>query len=120
MTAMGLLVLGALPLAMMLLGFPMFVVLLATACASLATFMQVPAQMLPQIMLGSIDNFVLLAVPGFLFAGELMGRGSVARRLVDLVQAGVGSTRGSLGVTTVASSPRSTESWSTKFPCSGA
>ena len=104
MTAMGLLVLGALPLAMMLLGFPMFVVLLATACASLATFMQVPAQMLPQIMLGSIDNFVLLAVPGFLFAGELMGRGSVARRLVDLVQAGVGSTRGSLGVTTVGTS----------------
>jgi len=30
-----------------------------------------------------------------------MGRGSVAQRLVDFVQSGVGSVRGSLGVTTV-------------------
>jgi C4-dicarboxylate transporter DctM subunit len=83
---------------------PMFVILLATAIAALVTFMQVPPQMLPQIMLGSIDNFVLLTVPGFLFAGELMGRGSVARRLVDLVQEGVGGVRGSLGVTAVGTS----------------
>lgn len=100
----SLLVLGALPLALLAAGFPMFVILLATAIVASVTFMQVPLQMLPQIMLGSIDNFVLLAVPGFIFAGELMGRGSVARRLVDMVQAAVGSTRGSLGVTTVGTS----------------
>ena len=33
-----------------------------------------------------------------------MGRGSVARRLVDFVQSGVGSIRGSLGITTVGTS----------------
>ncbi len=98
------LVLGAMPIALLVAGFPMFVILLATALVSILTFMQVPVQMLPQIMLGSIDNFVLLAVPGFIFAGELMGRGSVARRLVDMVQASVGSVRGSLGVTTVGTS----------------
>ena len=97
-------VLGAVPLALLVAGFPMFVILMMTAMLALITFMQVPSQMLPQIMFGSIDNFVLLAVPGFLFAGELMGRGSVARRLVDMVQAAVGSTRGSLGVTTVGTS----------------
>lgn len=98
------LVLGALPLTLLVAGFPMFVILMMTAMMALVTFMQVPPQMLPQVMFGSIDNFVLLAVPGFLFAGELMGRGSVARRLVDMVQAVVGSTRGSLGVTTVGTS----------------
>jgi len=35
-------------------------------------------------------------VPFFIYAGELMGRGSVAQRLVDFVQSGVGSVRGSL------------------------
>jgi C4-dicarboxylate transporter DctM subunit len=43
-------------------------------------------------------------VPYFIYAGELMGRGSVAQRLVDFVQSGVGSVRGSLGVTTVGTS----------------
>jgi C4-dicarboxylate transporter DctM subunit len=46
----------------------------------------------------------LLAVPLFIYAGELMGRGSVAQRLVDFVQGGVGSVRGSLGVTAVGTS----------------
>ena len=46
----------------------------------------------------------LLAIPFFIYAGELMGRGSVAQRLVDFVQGGVGSVRGSLGVTTVGTS----------------
>jgi len=101
---MPVLVMGALPITLLVLGVPMFVILLTTAIAALVTFMHVPAQMLPQIMLGSVDNFVLLAVPGFLFAGELMGRGSVARRLVDLVQEGVGGVRGSLGVTAVGTS----------------
>src|SRR6185436_6678667 len=45
-----------------------------------------------------------LAVPFFIYAGELMSRGSVAQRLVDFVQEGVGSVRGSLAVTTVGTS----------------
>mgnify|MGYP003349560323 FL=1 len=57
-----------------------------------------------QTLFGSIDAFALLAVPFFIYAGELMGRGSVAQRLVDAVQAGVGNVRGSLGVTTVGTS----------------
>src|SRR5262249_15528928 len=48
--------------------------------------------------------FALLAIPFFIYAGELMGRGSVAQRLVDFVQGGVGSIRGSLGVTPVGTS----------------
>jgi hypothetical protein len=31
---------------------------------------------------GGIDNFSLFAVPLFVFAGEVMGRGGIARRLV--------------------------------------
>jgi C4-dicarboxylate transporter DctM subunit len=55
-------------------------------------------------MFASVNATALLAVPFFIYAGELMGRGSVAQRLVDFVQGGVGSVRGSLGVTAVGTS----------------
>lgn len=96
--------LGVLPVALLLLGFPIFVVLLAAVTVALVFFMQLPLAALHQNLFGGINAFALLAVPYFIYAGELMGRGSVAQRLVDFVQAGVGSVRGSLGVTTVGTS----------------
>ena len=93
--------LGVLPVVLLLLGFPIFLVLLTSVTAALMFFMHVPMAALHQNLFGSISAFALLAVPFFIYAGELMGRGSVAQRLVDFVQSGVGSVRGSLGVTTV-------------------
>jgi C4-dicarboxylate transporter, DctM subunit len=96
--------LAVLPVILLLLGLPIFVVLLAAVTAALVFSMHVPFAALHQNLFGAIDAYALLAIPFFLYAGELMGRGSVARRLVDFVQAGVGSVRGSLGVTTVGAS----------------
>ncbi len=96
--------LGVVPVILLLLGFPIFLVLLSAVSVALVFFMKVPLAVLHQNMYGSIDAFALLAVPFFIYAGELMGRGSVAARIVDVVQAGVGSVRGSLGVTTVGTS----------------
>ena len=93
--------LGVLPVALLLLGFPVFLVLLAAVTVALVFFMHVPLAALHQNLFGSINAFPLLAIPFFIYAGELMGRGSVAQRLVDFVQSGVGGVRGSLGVTTV-------------------
>jgi C4-dicarboxylate transporter, DctM subunit len=93
--------LGVLPLVLLLLGFPIFLVLLSAVTVALLFFMHMPVAALHQNLFGSINVYALLAIPYFIYAGELMGRGSVARRLVDFVQDGVGSVRGSLGVTTV-------------------
>ena len=96
--------LGVLPVALLLLGFPIYIVLLAAVTVALVFFMNVPFAALHQNLFGAIDAFALLAVPFFIYAGELMGRGSVASRIVDLVQAGIGRLPGSLGVTTVGTS----------------
>jgi C4-dicarboxylate transporter DctM subunit len=93
--------LGILPLVLLFLGFPIFLVLLTSVTLALVFFMHLPLAALHQNLFGSINAYALLAIPYFIYAGELMGRGSVARRLVDFVQAGVGSVRGSLGVTAV-------------------
>ena len=96
--------LGVVPVVLLLLGFPIFIVLLASVSAALVFYMHVPLAALHQNLFGSVNAFALLAVPFFIYAGELMSRGSVAQRLVDFVQAGVGSVRGSLGVTAVGAS----------------
>ena len=79
-------------------------VLLTAVTVALVFFMHVPLVVVHQNLFGSVNATPLLAVPFFIYAGELMGRGSVAQRLVDFVQGGVGSVRGSLGVTTVGTS----------------
>src|ERR687883_1313101 len=96
--------LGVVPVVLLLIGFPIYVVLLAAVTVALVFFMHVPLAALHQNLFGAIDAFALLAVPFFIYAGELISRGSVAQRIVDFVQAGVGRVPGSLAVTTVGTS----------------
>ncbi len=91
----------ALPVVLLLLGFPIFLVLLTAASAALLFYMDIPLAVLHQVMFGGVDKFSLLAVPFFIFAGEIMGQGSISRRIVDWVMAMIGRVPGSLGVTTV-------------------
>lgn len=51
---------------------------------------------------GGIDNLVLLAVPGFIFAGAVMGQGGMAARLINWISALVGRVPGGMSVTAVA------------------
>lgn len=54
-----------------------------------------------QSMLTTVDAFSLLAIPLFIAAGDLMNRGGITSRLVDLSSAMVGHIRGSLAQTGV-------------------
>src|SRR3979409_184126 len=49
----------------------------------------------------SVDNFPLMSIPLFILAGELMSRGGIMQRIIDLANALVGRIRGGLGVATV-------------------
>jgi C4-dicarboxylate transporter DctM subunit len=91
--------LSLLPLLLLALGFPFFLVLLSTASVVLVLFGTVPPTALHQVMFSSLDKFALLAVPFFIFAGDLMGRGGVSRRLVRWVTSMMGGVRGALPFT---------------------
>ncbi len=93
-----------LPTILLLLGLPIFVVLILTSTAAILWVAHVPMQVIQTNMFGSLNNFPLLAVPFFVFAGEIMGRGGIANRVVAWVVSIIGGVRGSLAVTTVASS----------------
>lgn len=89
------------PIALLLLGFPVFIVLLGAAVVFVAFVADVPPQVVHQVMFGGMDNYPLLAIPFFLFAGEIMSQGGISQRIVTWVIALVGNIRGSLGATTV-------------------
>ncbi|HRR33776.1 MAG TPA: TRAP transporter large permease [Kiritimatiellia bacterium] len=50
-----------------------------------------------QRMANGVDSFPLLAIPFFVFSGYLMGRGGLARRLIDFAALAVGCLPGGLG-----------------------
>ena len=93
-----------LPVILLILGLPIFVVLLLTSFAVILFVAHVPTDAVQTYMFGSLDSFPLLAVPFFVLAGEIMGKGGIADRVVNWVVSIIGGVRGSLAVTTVASS----------------
>ncbi|MFL6807215.1 MAG: TRAP transporter large permease [Xanthobacteraceae bacterium] len=101
---MAALALICLPLALLCLGVPIFAALIAAAAIGIIGLGIGSIEPVHVALFGGLDNFPLLAVPLFIFAGEMMGRGGIARRLVEWVLAVVGGVRGSLALATVASS----------------
>ncbi|HEX9898244.1 MAG TPA: TRAP transporter large permease [Candidatus Methylomirabilis sp.] len=61
----------------------------------------IPLVVMAQRVTVGVDSFVLLAIPFFFLAGELMNQGGITQRLMDLAQALVGGIRGGLGHVTV-------------------
>lgn len=57
-----------------------------------------------QRIISGINVFALMAIPFFIFAGELMYHGGIAQRLVRFASAAVGAVRGGLGIVNVLSS----------------
>ena len=60
-----------------------------------------PLQMLPSSLVAGSQNWVLLAIPSFVFAGMLMERCGMSHALVDLARALVGWLRGGLGMSVI-------------------
>jgi C4-dicarboxylate transporter, DctM subunit len=100
---MAALALIGVPVVLLLLGVPIFVALIAAAAVGVTVLRIGTLDPVHIALFGGLDNFPLLAVPLFIFAGEVMGRGGIARRLVEWVLSVVGGVRGSLALATIAS-----------------
>ena len=103
---MDILVLVIMPILLLVSGVPIFVVLLAASLGGVALSGN-PLHSVHTAIFGSLDSFPLLAVPLFIYAGDIMARGGIARRLIELILSVVGGVRGSLAVATIAASARS-------------
>jgi C4-dicarboxylate transporter DctM subunit len=90
-----------LPFALLLLGFPIFLLLLVTSFVVMTFFFPVPLTAIHLTIFNSLNKYALLAVPFFIFAGDLMSRGGISTRLLRWVASLVGGFRGSIPMTSL-------------------
>jgi C4-dicarboxylate transporter DctM subunit len=87
-----------------LAGIPLMFSLLATTVGIIAVYgMQHPLETIFLSFIGGVEPFILIAVPLFVFTGELLAQGGVGRRIVDFARVLFGWLPGGLGVVTVVS-----------------
>lgn len=92
----------ALLLILIVLGLPIALALLAS---SIVFFLlsDIPGTLLVQQMLGGTSSFVLVAIPLFVFAGQLMNNGGITRRIIRFCNALIGRSPGGLAQVNVLS-----------------
>ena len=88
---------------MLLASFP---IAFAIGISSVITtiYLKIPLMQIAQLMVKGVNVYTLMAVPFFVIAGEIMGVGGIARRLVQLANACVGWMRGGLAMVNVVDS----------------
>ncbi|MFM7180324.1 MAG: TRAP transporter large permease [Verrucomicrobiales bacterium] len=95
----GLAVLLVLFTALMLLNTPVaFVIGISTVAAAWSLGYDDVLLSSAREMSNGVDNFALLAIPFFILAGDLMGAGGLARRLIDFAAVFLGRFKGGLAM----------------------
>ena len=83
------------------LSMPIALLLAATTAIYLIFIAHVPVTSLIQQLFNGLDNFVLLGVPFFILAGNIMAEGAISDRLVGVMKLFVGRFTGGLAFASV-------------------
>jgi C4-dicarboxylate transporter DctM subunit len=94
-------VLTLMPLTLLVMGVPIFLLLLATCITAVVFFTTLPHVVVHQVVFDSLNKFPLIAVPFFIFTGDLMSRGGISTRLLRWVSSLIGGFRASLPLTSL-------------------
>ena len=78
----------------------------AIGVASVITmiYLQLPLMQVVQLMVKGVFSFSLMAVPFFIVSGEIMGKGGISDKLIELSDALVGWIRGGLAMVNIVAS----------------
>lgn len=89
--------------ALLFLGFPIAFALGISTFAYIL-FSDIPFMVIPLKMYSGIDVFVLLSIPGFILAGNLMNQCGMTDRIISFCNRLVGHIRGGLGLANIGAS----------------
>ena len=87
--------------ALLLISTPVAIVMLGVTTATVHFFLPVPLQALVQQLFNGMDNFILLAIPFFILSGNIMARGSISKKLVEVMQLMVGHLPGGMAIAAI-------------------
>ena len=87
--------------ALLALSAPIFIAILVPTIVSFEVFgPDIPATVLVQKMMQGINKFSLLAIPLFIFSADIIARGEIGERLLNLVESMIGHITGGVAITT--------------------
>jgi len=88
----------------MALGMPIAFALIVCGVALMHSLDIFDSQIVAQNIINGADSFPLMAVPFFMLAGEVMNKGGLAKRIVNIALVVVGHVRGGLGYVAILAS----------------
>ena len=90
--------------AFLFIGIPISMVLVLCSIVLMWHSGMWDSMIIPSTMLDGANNYPLMAIPFFVFAGEIMAEGGLSKRVVQLAQLMIGRVRGGLGYAAIISS----------------
>ena len=87
---------------LLLLSVPVgFSLILASVLTILITEIDLPFNLITQVLITANDSFPLMAIPFFILAGDIMGKGGISTRLFKVANAFVGHYTGGFAIATI-------------------
>lgn len=88
---------------LILIGVPVYLSILGSGMAFLLMTGMKSLLLVPQRFVTGLDSFPLLAIPLFVFVGEIMDKGGISRKMINWADSLIGWMSGGLGIVTIVS-----------------
>ncbi len=88
---------------LILIGLPVYLSILGSGMVFLLMTGMKPLLLVPQRFVTGLDSFPLLAIPLFVFVGEIMDKGGISRKMINWADSLIGWMSGGLGIVTIVS-----------------
>jgi C4-dicarboxylate transporter DctM subunit len=88
---------------LILIGLPVYLSILGSGMAFLLMTGMKPLLLVPQRFVTGLDSFPLLAIPLFVFVGEIMDKGGISKKMINWADSLIGWMPGGLGIVTIVS-----------------
>ena len=89
---------------MMLIGFPIYLSLIGASILYFTLNPDLSMMLVIQKVITAPNSFLLLAVPFFILAGQIMNTGGITKRIFNFAECVVGHFRGGLGYVNIIAS----------------
>ncbi|MBU8790259.1 TRAP transporter large permease [Oceanobacillus caeni] len=86
---------------LLLISVPIGVALILSSLLTLIYSGILPLEFISQSLITSVDSFPIMAVPFFILAGEIMGKGGISRRLFNTAESMLGNKTGGIAMATI-------------------
>lgn len=88
-------------LGLLLISFPIAISQAIGSLVLIFKYNPMPLETYTKAIVAGFNSFTLVAIPLFTFAGDIMGKGGISKRLIGVAKIGLGSMTGGLGIVSI-------------------